>query len=301
MALTERFKAAPPVVRGAFWMLCSAVCFTSMTTLIRLMAGEVHPFQIGFVRVAVNLILILPFAIRAGREVLYTRNHKAYALRGFIGFLFVMTYFPGAQMISVPESQALVFTSPLWGTVLAVIFLGEALRLRRTLALLAGFTGALIIIRPGFAEIGLGTVLVLIAAFANGVSNVIVRHTTQSDHPDKVVLFLMLWVLPLMAVPAAFVWQSATLEQWAYMIGIGVFATFNQRLLSRAFQAAPATVVLPFDFFRLPFAALLGFFFFAALPDGWVWLGGAIIFGSSIYIAHRESRAHRQRAAAGKK
>jgi drug/metabolite transporter (DMT)-like permease len=296
MALIARFKAAPPVLRGALWMVCSAGCFTCMTTLIRLMAGEIHPFQNGFVRVVVNLLLILPFAFRTGRTVFYTTNHKAYALRGFIGFTFVLTYFPGAQMISVPESQALAFTSPLWATVLAVIFLGERLRLRRTIAVLVGFAGALVILRPGFNEFSLGAILVLIAAMANASSNVIVRHTTQSDHPDKVVLFLMLWVTPLMAVPAAFVWQSATWEQWAYMIGIGAFATLNQRLLSRAFQAAPATAILPFDFFRLPFAAILGYAVFAALPDGWVWLGGAIIFGSSVYVAHREAVAHRRRA-----
>jgi drug/metabolite transporter (DMT)-like permease len=295
MTVESRFTAAPPVVRGAFWMICAAASFTIMTALVRKMAGEIHPFEIGFVRVVTNLVLMLPFAFRARSGLFQSTNHKAYALRGVIGFAFVMTYFPGAGMISVPESQALIFTSPLWATLLAVLFLGEVLRLRRTLALLVGFAGALIILRPGFAEISLGAILVLIAALANASSNVIVRHTTQSDHPDKVVLFLMLYVTPMMAIPAFLVWETPTWEQLAYMIAIGVFATFNQRFLSRAFQAAPATAVLPFDFFRLPFAALIGYLVFAELPDGWVWIGGGVIFASSVYIAHREAVAHRRR------
>jgi len=285
----------PPAdaLRGGLWMLAGALSFTLMTALIREVAREIHPFEVGFFRAATNLLLILPFAVRTGRTVFVSTNHRIYALRGLVGVAFLMTYFTGAAMIQVSDSQALIFTSPLFTTVLALLFLGERLRAHRIGALIVGFAGALILLRPGFSALNLGALLVLLAALANATSNVIVKHSTRTDHPDKVVFFLMIYVTPLIALPAALVWTTPDLRQLALMVGIGAFATLNQRFLSRAFASADATAVLSFDFARLPFAALVGWIVFAELPDVWTWVGGAVIFGASVYIAHRESRLRR--------
>ena len=215
-------------------------------------------------------------------------------MRGLIGVAFVMSYFSGAAMIPVSDSQALIFTSPLFAAALVVVFLGEKIRGRRMVALGIGFVGAMIILRPGFDAINLGAVLVLIGAMTNGASNALVKYTTRKDHPDTAVLFLMLYVTPLIALPTVFVWVTPSWEQLGFLLAIGFFATLNQRFLSRAFAAADATAVLPYDFSRLPFAALVGWFVFSELPDFWVWVGGAIIFAASIYIAHRESLASRR-------
>ena len=134
-------------------------------------------------------------------------------------------------------------------------------------ALGIGFVGAMIILRPGFDAINLGAVLVLIGAMTNGASNALVKYTTRKDHPDTAVLFLMLYVTPLIALPTVFVWVTPSWEQLGFLLAIGFFATLNQRFLSRAFAAADATAVLPYDFSRLPFAALIGWFVFSELPD----------------------------------
>ena len=275
-------------------MIGAAASFTIMTALIRVIAQEIHPFEIGFFRTITNLILMIPFVLRTGPTVFQTENHKVYALRGLIGVAFVMSYFSGAAMIPVSDSQALIFTSPLFAAALVVVFLGEKIRGRRIFALGIGFVGAMIILRPGFDAINLGAVLVLIGAMTNGASNALVKYTTRKDHPDTAVLFLMLYVTPLIALPTVFVWVTPSWEQLGFLLAIGFFATLNQRFLSRAFAAADATAVLPYDFSRLPFAALIGWFVFSELPDFWVWVGGAIIFAASIYIAHRESLASRR-------
>jgi len=275
-------------------MMGAAASFTIMTALIRVIAQEIHPFEIGFFRTITNLILMIPFVLRTGPTVFQTENHKVYALRGLIGVAFVMSYFSGAAMIPVSDSQALIFTSPLFAAALVVVFLGEKIRGRRMVALGIGFLGAMIILRPGFDAINLGAVLVLIGAMTNGASNALVKYTTRKDHPDTAVLFLMLYVTPLIALPTVFVWVTPSWEQLGFLLAIGFFATLNQRFLSRAFAAADATAVLPYDFSRLPFAALIGWFVFSELPDFWVWVGGAIIFAASIYIAHRESLASRR-------
>lgn len=277
-------------------MMSAALSFTVMTALIRYLATEIHPFEIGFFRAAVNLLLMVPFVLRGGFAVLKTDGQGFYILRGFIGVVFLMAYFSGAAMIPVANSQALVFVSPLIAAVLAVVLLGEVIHIRRVTALLVGLAGALIILRPGFNELSIGAGLVLLGALANAASNIIVKFKTRTDHPDTVVFYLALYVTPLILIPALFVWQWPTAEQLMWLVAIGFCATLNQRFLSRAFAVADATAVLPFDFARLPFAAVIGFAVFTEIPDVWVWVGGFVIFAASIYMAHREAVAGRVKA-----
>ena len=272
-------------------MMSAALCFTVMTALIRDVANQIHPVEIAFFRAATNLALMLPFAMRQGRGLLRSSNHRVYVFRGFVGFTFMMSFFPGAALIPIAESQALIFTAPLWATIMAVVFLGERLYRHRGVALIIGFAGALIILRPGFEVVSIGALLVLIAALANATSHVIVTYTTRSDTPDHAVFFLSFYTTPLTAIAALFVWQTPNLEQLGLMIAIGALATLNQRFQSRAFASADATAVLPFDFVRLPFAGIIGIIALAELPDFWVCIGGIIIFGASVYLARSEARS----------
>lgn len=288
-------KPLPAVLKGGLWMMSAAMSFTIMTALIREAAHSgIHPFEIAFMRSLINLLLMVPFVVRTRGAGLRTSNHVSYMFRGLCGVVFLTTYFTGAAMVPVADSQALVFTSPLWAALLAVLFLGERMRLRRVTALVVGFVGALIILRPGIIEISLGALLILAGALANATSNTIVKHTTRWDHPDTPVVYLMLYVTPAMFLPALFVWVWPSLSDFLVMVGVGFFATLNQRFVSRALASTDATAVLPFDFARLPFAALIGFAAFGEFPDLWVWVGGAVIFGASVYIARREARAARQ-------
>jgi drug/metabolite transporter (DMT)-like permease len=286
-------KNLPAVLRGGLWMAAAAIAFTVMTTLIRETAKSVHPFEIAFFRALVNFALMIPFALRAGAAGLRTNNHKVFALRGVCGLVFLMSYFSGAALIPVAESQALSFTSPLWGSLLAVLFLSERVTRTRAFALTAGFVGVLIILRPGVVQVSAGALLVLAGALAAAASNTIVKFTTRTNHPDAVVFYQMVYVTPLIFVPALWVWIWPTLEQLLLMFGVGFFATLNQRFLSRAYAAADATAVLPFEFTRLPFAAVIGYLAFRELPDIWAWIGGAVIFGASLYMVQREARAAR--------
>lgn len=274
-------------------MAAAAASFTMMTALIRQAATGVHPFEIAFFRALINLVLMIPFALRAGRAGLKTNNHKAFLLRGVCGLAFLVTYFLGAALIPIADSQVLTFTSPLWAALLAVLFLGERVTMTRAQALIAGFVGILIILRPGVVQISFGALLVLAGALAAAASNAIVKFTTRTDHPDAVVFYQMVYVTPMIFVPALWVWTWPTLDQLLPMFGVGFFATLNQRFLSRAYAAADATAVLPFEFTRLPFAAILGFLAFSELPDIWAWLGGAVIFSASLYMVRRETRAAR--------
>ena len=293
MSQTTYFSGLSPTVQGGVWMTAGALSFTIMTTLIREVAQEIHPFEIGFFRCLTNLLCMLPFVFRTGSSIWQSVNHKVYIFRGVIGVGFLLTFFPGAAMLPVSDSMALFFTAPLFGTVLVLLFLGERIHTRRITALIVGFCGALIILRPGFDEVNIGSLLILLGALFTAASSSIVKYATRTDHPDKVVFYLMLYATPLILVPALMYWTTPTLSQGALMVGVGLLATLNQRFMSRAFAAADATAMFPFEFIRLPFAALIGWLAFSELPDIWVWIGGAVIFASSAYIAHREAQVKR--------
>ena len=122
------------------------------------------------------------------------------------------------------------------------------------------------------------------------VNQVMVKYLSGKDHPNAIVFWLVFLVFPLSAVPAAVMWEAPAGMEWAWLIALGLIATVGHQSMVRAFALADATAVVPFDFMRLPFVALLGFIAFGEVPDLWTWVGALIIVGSCVYIAHREAK-----------
>lgn len=284
------FCALPGAVRGVVWMCLACFLFAGMSMLARDLTREMHGLEIAFFRSLVGFLIMLPYGLRAGRSIWRTSNQLLYVCRGASGAGFTLLYFPALAMIPIADAQALSFTTPLFGVLLASLFLGEALHRHRIVAVLTGFVGALVILRPGFEEIGLGGILVLLSSLSAGISSNLTKFATRTDRPDTVVFFHALYMTPFTFVPALFVWIWPGPEQLMWLMLIGLLATLNQQCLSRSLAAADATAVLPFLFMRLPFAAILGYLAFAEFPAFWVWIGGAIIFGAALYLAHGEAR-----------
>ena len=283
--ISQRFGALPGTARGAIWMTLGALSFAGMAVMIRVIAVDLPPLEIGFFRSFFAFLLMIPYAVRIGPSVWHTENHKAFLARGTTGSIFVMLFFSGVALIEVADAQALTFTTPLFGMMLATLFLGETFRLNRIVALVVGFSGALIIIRPGFQSVSIGALLVLLSALTAAGSGTLLKYITRSDPPDKVVFFHGLYMTPPTLIAALFDWHWPSLWQLFLLIVMAALATLNQRCLARAFAAADATAVFPFTFMRLPFGAALGFVFFTEIPDFWVWIGGAVIFGAAFYLA----------------
>ncbi|MDA1324966.1 MAG: DMT family transporter [Proteobacteria bacterium] len=287
--IAATFSALPGTVRAGVWMSLAGLSFAAMAVMIRVLAKEIPPLEIGFFRAFIAFLMMVPYAIRSGPGIWHSSNHKVFASRGVTGAIFIMCFFPGVALMEIADAQALTFTTPLYGMMLAMLFLGERLRVNRIIALAIGFAGALIIIRPGFQSVNIGAVLVLISALSGSGSGTLLKFATRSDPPDKTVFFHGLYMTPLTLVGALFDWQWPSLWQLVLLAVMAGLATLNQRFLSRAFAAADATAVFPFVFMRLPFGALLGFLVFQELPGIWVWLGGAVIFGAAFYLARQES------------
>ena len=285
----------PGAVRGAAWMTFAGILFSFNAAAVRHLAGEVHPFELAFFRSIIGVPLMLPWLLGVGLVALHTPHLGLYVVRGSLSAVSTISWFMALALIPVADATAISFTTPVFASIAAVLALGEAMRLRRWVAVIVSFAGVGIILRPGFEEVNIGTWLVLLGALLVAVNSILIKTATRTDTPDAIAFYQILVMIPITLVPALFVWTWPTLVQWAWVLVIAVISTIGHRALGRAYAAADVTVVQPFDFTRLPFAVGLGWFMFAELPDLWTWIGGFVIFGASIYIAQREAH-HARRA-----
>jgi len=274
-------------------MVLAAFSFAGLTTVIREMSATMHPFELVFFRNLFGLLFILPWFWRAGIGALGTERLKLHGFRSVIGLAAMLFWFSAVSMMPVAEATALSFTSPLFATIGAALFLGETVRARRWGATLAGFIGALVIVRPDGIDIGLASSLALAASACMSMSALTVKSLSRTEKPSIIVLFMGLLMTPMSLIPALFYWSAPTAVDFLWFVAIGLFATIGQISMARAFASADVSAVLPFDFSRLIFAAALGFVFFAEVPDAWTWVGAAIIFSAALYTAHRESHQAR--------
>jgi drug/metabolite transporter (DMT)-like permease len=295
--LSARFAAIPAPVQGALYMTCAAFCFSVMNAFVRLAAEELDPIAVAFFRNFFALAFMLPWLARVGRDGLRTKRLKLHFLRSFLALLTMVIWFSAIALLPLGEAVALNFTVPLFATAGAAVFLGEVVRTRRWSATFVGFLGALIILRPGFVELTPAMSLPILAAVCMASASLIVKSLSRTERASTIVLYMNLFLTPLSLVPALFVWQWPSWETLSYLVGLGGVGTLAHLLLTLAFSKADASAVVPFDYARLPFVAVIALFLFGEVPDAWTWVGAAVIAGSSIYIARREARVATERAA----
>jgi drug/metabolite transporter (DMT)-like permease len=295
--LLSSLAALPGPIRGGLWMTFAGFCFAGMNVLIRQLSLDMHPFEVVFFRNLGGLVFMLPWLMRVGASALRTDHTRYYLGRSFLGFLSMLLWFSALAMMPVAEATALSFTSPLFATIFAVILLHEVVRARRWTATAIGFVGAMIILRPGMSELGLAHVLVLASSALAGVNAILVKQLTRSESANAIVTYMTLYIVPMSLIPALFVWTMPPPHTW-WLIGLlGLLATIGHQAMTRAFVATETSIVMSFDYARLPFVALIAWFAFGELPDIWTWVGAAVIVGASAYIAHREGAVARARRA----
>ncbi len=176
-----------------------------------------------------------------------------------------------------------------------MLVLGEVFRLRRWTATFCGFFGTLVILRPGFAEIDLGSLLALAAALLWGCTLIVIKVLARTESAMTITSYMNILLTLLSLVPALLVWRTPEGVQWFWLLAVGVLGTLSQVAITQSLKEADTGVVMPFDFFKLIWVAIMGYLFFAEVPGLFVWLGGAIVFASATYIAIRESRLARER------
>lgn len=274
-------------------MVLAGFFFAVMGALIRLSSKDLHAFEIAFFRNLFGLLFMLPWLIRGGVGQLRTRRLGLFLVRAVIGVLSMLGFFWGLTTIDLAKAVSLSFSAPIYVTLGAALVLGERVRLRRWTATLIGFLGVLIILRPGIGEPSLPALVVTVAAMGMAASVLIIKSLARTESSNAIVTHMVLMMTPLSLLAAWPVWRWPQPETWLWLFLLGGAGTAGHLFFTNAMRIADASLVMPFDFARLPFSAMLGYLMFGQVIDVWTWVGGAVIFAAGAYIAHRESRVQK--------
>jgi len=206
----------------------------------------------------------------------------------------MLMFFAALSLTPLAKVTALSFTAPIFMAVLSVMFLGERFRVHRWVAILFGFIGMVIILRPGLVAIDTGALLVLGSAALWAVAMVLIKILSRADSSVSIVAWMGIFLCLFSIGPALWVWQPVTGTQLFWLLLVGLFGSIAQIALSQSLKETDPTALMPFDFLKLVWTTLLGVWFFAEIPDVYTWIGAAVIFTSGLYIARRERLAARQ-------
>jgi drug/metabolite transporter (DMT)-like permease len=292
-ALRPVLPTLPPAIEAALLMVLGAACVALQNGMIRIVSAELHTFEVVFFRNLFGLAAMLPFLGGVGLGMFRTRHPgqmllmSVWHLLGMIGFFLAIAYLPLAEVI------ALAFSKPLFATLGAALILREVVRARRWSAVALGFAGVLIVLQPGAQAISPYAMLVLLGALMGAITSLMIKRLTATEAISTIVWYQALFAT-MLALPLCLLqWRMPDPVGWLLLIAIGALGTVAWLTATRAFFLIDASAVVPFEFLRLPFAALVAYLWFAEVPSVWTWLGGALIFGTSIYIAQREARLAR--------
>ncbi len=278
------------------FMLLASFMFGVEFAMIRQATATVHPFEVSFFRNIFGLLVLLPWFLRHGAAPLKTKIFHLHLLRaalmaaGGLCLVFAISIAPLARI------AALGFLVPIFTTIGAIAFLGERVSVRRWAAILCGFAGTFVIIRPGFETIDLGTVLRLIASFVFGGMLTLMKVMTRTESSFTITFYGALLTAPMFLLAALFFWEWPTWESLAWLAAMGFIGAISLLIFTQALKIAEANVVMPIDFLQLIWAAAFGFVLFAEVPNRFTIIGGFMIFASTTYIAWRESHLARQNA-----
>jgi drug/metabolite transporter (DMT)-like permease len=271
-------------------MSFAALLYASAGGVVRLLSPHYSTFELVFFRNLVGLIVLVPMMLRVGMAGLATQRIGMHLTRTLFSWIGTMALFFALARMPIADVGALIFTQPLMSIVLAILVLGQAASAKSWIACLIGFAGALVILRPGFTEVSVAALVALISAFTYACATTAIKSLTETESIVAVTLYVNLMMLPLSAIAAVFDWTTPALGDLLPLFALGLLYTGAQYAIAKGIAAADARVMQPFDFLRLPFAALIGWILFRELPDGWTWAGALIIFLASTYALRVEAK-----------
>ncbi|MDF3074775.1 MAG: ribN 1 [Alphaproteobacteria bacterium] len=287
-AWRARWQALPATLRGILWAALAGLLSVALNVLMRDVTLELHPFIVLFWRYVFGTLALLPLVMTGGAGILRVHKPSSHVLRSLVHTAGLGLWFYALPMIPIAETTALGFTTPLFITLGAIFVLHEQVGLRRIMAVVIGFVGMLIILRPGLAEISQGSILMLISAPLFAGSNLLAKLVARDDSITAIVTWQSVLVT-FCCVPAAIlVWQTPSFSQLLWLLLGGALGTASHLALSQSYKVADITAVQPIGFLTLVWATLLGYAIFGDKPDLWTWIGAAVIFAANTYISHRE-------------
>ncbi len=281
-------------LRAAAWMAGAIASFSAMAIAARIVLSDLTPLQLMFYRNIIASGVLLCCLPLIGGHRLIVRQPATQLVRHSVHFAAQYAWFVAISLIPLAQVFALEFTVPIWSLLFAALLLDEKITPPRLAAVALGFLGSLIIVRPGLVPVEHGTVVMLIGAFAFGIAHTLTRKITLTDSPLSVLVLMNFLQLPMAAIAFIFDPIVPPAWQWPCLVSIALAALSAHYCLTKALSLAPANVVIPMDFLRLPLIALLAWWIFDEMLDLWVFAGATIML-AGIWI---NLRAERKRSSA---
>ena len=285
-AQTQPQYGAPWI--GIAWMLATGLLFVGVTGIVRYVGSGVPAAEAAFIRYVIGLGIMLPFMWPALRRGFSRSSLVIFSLRGITHALGVSLWFYAMANIPIAEVTAIGYTSPIYITLGAAVFFGEKLALRRIMAVVVAFIGAMIILRPGLQEISTGQLAQVISAPLFAVSYLVAKKLTDAESPTVIVGMLSVFVTIGLAPLAWAVWETPSLNEVFWLGLVAIVATLGHLTMTKALKAAPLMVIQPITFLQLVWATMLGSIVFGEAADFYVLLGGGVIIASVSFISYRE-------------
>ncbi len=267
----------------------ASFCAVLMSVFLKLAQNDINVFTVGFLRFFFGLILILPFIIKSNFNIYKTNNFKFHLARSIINVPMMILGFAALMYIPLEQIKAIGFLSPILVVILSVLILKERIYIIRILALIIGFFGVLIILRPGIIEINVGAYMVLLSGLLWSTVIIITKFMSKEDSPMTILTyqytFVSIFILPL----ALIYWTNPTLNSLYYALLAAIVGTVLHLCINHSYRLADLSVIQPVWFTQLIFASIFGFSIFGEIPDGWTWAGGILVFTSVLIITYREN------------
>jgi drug/metabolite transporter (DMT)-like permease len=278
----------PGNLRGIGLGAIATFLFAFETAFVRHLSQDLHPFEIAFLAAVSLSIAMLPWILHRNFAALRTGKLHLHTLRTVFSSIAVLALFYAVRETPLAKVTALSFTMPIFTALLAIYFLGEVVGVRRWAAILFGFAGAMVVLRPGFEAIDLGSLIVILSAFLFALTILVIKTLTRTDSIVTISIYGAVMRVPFSFVPAYFVWQTPRIEHLAWFAALGLLEVAAAFSFTQALKDADTAVITPMFYLQLIWAAALGYVFFAEVPGTFTWVGAAMIVGATTYIAVRE-------------
>jgi drug/metabolite transporter (DMT)-like permease len=292
--LNQQLRAAwtnlPPNIHGVCFVVLGGFLLIVMVAVVKHLGQSLPAFPVLFVRVLAGLIVIMPVVWGMGIKTVYTRKFNLHAARGFVGFMGNILFFFALIHIPLGDSVSIQFSRPLIMIVVAALFLGEAIGLKRSVVTLVGFGGILMITKPfgeGFDPWALSAVG---GAFFGTMVVLTVKMLTRTEHTVTIMFYFAVFTTLFALIPAVLTWQTPTGTEWALLILTGALGIIGQGLFTHGIGLGETSFVMPFDYLRIVYSFVFGIIWFAESPGLWSFAGAAVIIGSSVYLLRTESQ-----------
>ena len=292
--MTTPSSGLPTPVRAALLMLGSTMFFGLMVVAIRLASASLHAFEIAFFRNFFGLVVALPLLLRHGPGFLRTTQFPRYLFRCLIGMCSMLAGFWAISHLPLAQAVSLSYSTPLFVTIAAAALLGEQVRARRWTAVILGFIGVLVIVRPGTAEFSTNALVAVLAAVLSSIVAIQIKQLSATEPADRIVIYTTLLWVPMSLFPALAVWEWPQGIAWLWVIAAGIMGTSGHMLWTRALKLGEVSALTPISFMQLPLVVLFGWWLFDESLDHWTLVGAGIIFAANAYIAHREATLARR-------